>query len=334
MIADLKSYLAYRDSGVPWLGEVPEHWEVRQLGRIGTFSKGNGGTKEDEVIEGVPCVRYGDLYTRHQFFIKKAKACVSIDRLADYTPIQYGDVLFAGSGETIEEIGKSAVNLLSEPACCGGDVIIFRPSIAVDAEFLGLATDCPQATYQKSSMGRGITIMHIYGDDLKYLSIALPPLPEQVAIGRFLDYIDRRTRRYIRAQRKLIALLEEQRQAIIQRAVTRGLDPNVRLKPSGVEWLGEVPGHWEILRNRWLFREVVDTGYPDAELLSIDRFRGVIRQSETGRKERAPKDRSAYKRVRPGEIAYNLMNAFMGSIGVSALDGSSVQLMQSLGLYA
>ncbi len=71
-------------------------------------------------------------------------------------------------------------------------------------------------------------------------------LPEQAAIARFLDYIDRRIRRYIRAKRKLIALLEEQKQAIIQRAVTRGLDPNVRLKPSGVEWLGEIPEHWEM----------------------------------------------------------------------------------------
>ena len=75
-----------------------------------------------------------------------------------------------------------------------------------------------------------------------------PPLPEQAAIVRFLDYVDRRIRRYIRAKQKLIELLNEQKQAIIHRAVTRGLDPNVRLKPSGVEWLGDVPEHWEVMR--------------------------------------------------------------------------------------
>ena len=75
-----------------------------------------------------------------------------------------------------------------------------------------------------------------------------PPGPEQAAIVRFLDHADRRIRRYIRAKQKLIKLLEEQKQAIIHRAVTRGLDPNVRLKPSGVEWLGEVPEHWEVQR--------------------------------------------------------------------------------------
>jgi len=213
-----------KDSRVEWLGEVPAHWEVSQLGRIGTFSKGNGGTKEDEVAEGVPCVRYGDLYTQHRFFVDETKACVSRDRASDYTPIQYGDVLFAGSGETIEEIGKSAVSLLSRPACCGGDVILFRPSVAVDAKFLGLSTDCPQAAYQKSCMGRGITIMHIYGSELKYLSIALPPLPEQAAIVEYLDQaiVDIDTA-VARANRE-IELLEEYRTRLIADVVTGKLD--------------------------------------------------------------------------------------------------------------
>ena len=194
--------------------------------------------------------------TQHWFFVINSRACVTEEKVTDYTPIQHGDILFAGSGETIEEIGKSAVNLISEPACCGGDVILFRPSIKVDATFIGYATDCPQAAYQKSCMGRGITIMHIYGDALKYMFVALPPLPEQAAIVRYLNYVDRRVQRFVRAKQKLIGLLEEEKQAVIHRAVTRGLDPDVPLKDSGVEWLGEVPEHWKILRTRYLFWEV------------------------------------------------------------------------------
>jgi type I restriction enzyme S subunit len=144
--------------------------------------------------------------------------------VADYTPIQYGDVLFAGSGETIEEIGKSAVNLLDEPACCGGDVVIFRPTFQTDAKFLGLATDCPQAAYQKSCMGRGITVMHIYGDELKYLFVTLPPLPEQAAI---VDYLDQATANIdtaiTRAERE-IELLNEYRTRLIADVVTGKLD--------------------------------------------------------------------------------------------------------------
>ncbi|MDE0100353.1 MAG: restriction endonuclease subunit S, partial [Truepera sp.] len=127
-------------------------------------------------------------------------------------------MLFAASGETIDEIGKSAVNLIQSEACCGGDVILFRPERQVEARYMGYATDCRSAAAQKATMGRGTTVMHIYGGQLKYLTLPLPPLPEQIAITHFLDYTDRRIQRYIRAKQKLITLLEEQKQAIIHQA--------------------------------------------------------------------------------------------------------------------
>ena len=253
MIADLKPYPAMKDSGVEWLRAVPEHWEVRRLGQIGRLSKGNGGNKEDEVSLGVPCVRYGDLYTTHTHFILKSRSFVSMAKAEDYTPITFGDVLFAASGETIDEIGESAVNLMQSEACCGGDVILFRSERQVEARYMGYATDCRPAAAQKATMGRGITVKHVYGDQLKYLTLALPPLPEQAAIVRYLDHADRRIRRYIHAKQKLVKLLEEQKQVLIHRAVTGRVDvrtgrPYPAYKDSGVEWLGEVPEHWERAR--------------------------------------------------------------------------------------
>ena len=249
----LHPYPAYKPSGIDWLGDVPEHWEVVQLGRIGVFSKGSGGTKDDEVPDGIPCVRYGDLYTTHRYFINQTRSYISPARATAYTSIDRGDVLFPTSGETIEEIGKSAVSLMHTPVVCGGDLIIFRPKIPVEPRFMGYALDSPPpppppAQTQKSLMGRGITIMHIYSGQLKYLWLPLPPLSEQRAIVRYLDHAADRIQRYVTAKRKLIALLEEEKQAIVNRAVTRGLDLNVRLKPSGVEWLGDVPEHWEVLQ--------------------------------------------------------------------------------------
>ena len=246
----LNPYPAYKPSGVEWLSNVPEHWEMTQLGRIGTFSKGSGGTKDDESSEGIPCVRYGDLYTTHTSFISQTRSRVSPAKAGAYTPINRGDVLFPTSGETIEEIGKSAVNLMDAQVVCGGDVIIFRPIVPIEPKFAGYALDCHSAQTQKSLMGRGITIMHIYSSQLKYLWLPLPPLPEQQAIVRYLDHVDERVRRYVDAKKKLIALLEEEKQAIINQSVTRGLDPAVHLKPSGVEWLGDVPEHWEVRRLR------------------------------------------------------------------------------------
>ena len=253
MSLDLPHYPAYKPSGLDWVGDVPAHWEVVQLGRIGRFSKGRGGTKADEVSEGVPCIRYGDLYTSHKYHIGASRSFVTEADTPNYTPIRYGDILFAGSGETIEEIGKSAVNLIEQPACCGGDVILFRPEREIDARFSGYAIDCPQYQYQKSTMGRGITVMHIYGGELKNLWMALPPLPEQTAIVRYLDHVDRRVQRYIEAKERLITLLQEARQTTIHRAVTRGLDPDVPLQPSGIDWLGDVPEQWEVKKASRLF---------------------------------------------------------------------------------
>ncbi|MCY4090816.1 MAG: restriction endonuclease subunit S [Caldilineaceae bacterium] len=245
-------YATYKPSGLDWLGDIPAHWALVQLGRIGRFSKGSGGTKADEVPDGVPCIRYGDLYTSHKYHIRTSRSCVTETNALNYTPLRFGDVLFAGSGETIEEIGKSAVNLIEQPAVCGGDVILFRPESELNAAFSGYAIDCPASQYQKSTMGRGITVMHIYGSELKNLWLPLPPLPEQTAIARYLDHVDRRIQRYIDTKEKLIALLQEARQANIHRAVTRGLDPDVPLKPSGVDWLGDVPAHWEVRKLRYL----------------------------------------------------------------------------------
>ena len=244
----LKPYPAYKDSGVLWLGEVPEHWDIKPIGRLGFLLKGRGRSKADEIPQGKPCIRYGDLYTQHEYHINQTRAFISKESACYYTPIEYGDILFAASGETIEDIGRSAVNLINSETFCGGDVLLFRPKIEFIPRYLGYASDSPASRHQKACMGKGFTVIHIYGSQLRGLTVPIPPLPEQSTIVRYLDYVDRRIQRYIRAKQKLIMLLEEQKQAIIHRAVTRGLDPKVRLKPSGVEWLGEVPEHWEVSR--------------------------------------------------------------------------------------
>ena len=251
-------YPAYKESGIEWLGDFPSHWEILQIGRLGTLRKCNGGTKADELIEGVPCVRYGDLYTHHAGFIRTSRSCVSADRAPDYTQIQYGDVLFAASGETIDEIGKSAVSLMETDACCGGDVILLRTSLDVDATFMGYATDSPQATFQKGRMGRGITVMHIYSDQIKYLSLAVPPVTEQRVISVFLDRETAKIDALVAKKERLIELLQEKRTALITRAVTKGLDPDVPMKDSGVEWLGEIPVHWEVSQLNRVVRRFVD----------------------------------------------------------------------------
>ena len=253
MIAGLKPYPEMKHSGVNALGPVPSHWEVAKLGHIGRLFKGNGASKEDEVPTGIPCIRYGDLYTRHNYFIRDSRAYISEVRASDYTPIEFGDILFAASGETIDEIGKSAVNLMQGRAYCGGDVIVFRPKQRLDSGYMGYATDFRPAILQKARMGRGFTVVHIYGNQLKKLAVPLPPIQEQTGIVRFLDHMGRRIQRYIDAKQKLIALLEEQEQAAIDHAVTGQIEPRTGKRHAAYRqvhgaWLRAVPERWRVVR--------------------------------------------------------------------------------------
>jgi type I restriction enzyme S subunit len=213
-----------KQSGMPWLGEIPEHWDVRQMRHVGYLLKGTGGTKEDAVVTGVPCVRYGELYTAYRNFIRKTRTFVTPSRALQYTSIQYGDVLFAASGEKIDEIGKSAVNLMVEPAVCGGDIVILRPTAAAHAPFLGYACDSHQAAHQKATMCRGTTIKHIYPDELRGLQICFPPIEEQQKIAMALDANLLELNDTVGRMENEITLLREYRARLIADVVTGQLD--------------------------------------------------------------------------------------------------------------
>lgn len=191
----------------PWsklLGILPNGWSAKKLGQIGRFIRGCGGPKEDETNEGFPCVRYGDLYTYHDACIRDTRSRISADRVHSYTKLNYGDLLFASSGETLEEIGKSAANLMREPAYCGGDVIILRPNVEVSPSYLGHIAESTGSRTQKSRMGRGSTVMHIYADQLRNLIVPVPPIEEQRRIAEILDTVDDT----IGAAERVIAKLE------------------------------------------------------------------------------------------------------------------------------
>jgi len=145
--------------------------------------------------------------------------------------------------------------------------------------------DCRPVAAEKARMGRGITVMHIYGAQLKCLMIPLPPLVEQTEIARFLDHANRRIERYIGAKQKLIALLEKHKQALIHEAVTGRIDvrtgrPYPAYKESGVEWLGTVPAHWEVWRSKRAFRPRTERARPGDIQLSATQAYGVIAQAD------------------------------------------------------
>lgn len=213
-----------RDSGVEWLGKVPAHWKVVELGRVGTFARGRGGSKLDEKDSGVPYVRSGDLYTYHDHHIVDTRSFLDDEAAKAYTPIRYGDVLFAASGETLEEIGKSAVNLVRSVTKCGRDVIVYRPECKWDPWFLGYQLGSAHASQQKATMGRVFTAVHIYIRQLRLLHTTVPPLPEQRAIADFIHREATRIDALVTKTQEAIELLREYRDSLISAAVTGQID--------------------------------------------------------------------------------------------------------------
>ena len=237
----LKPYPDYKDSGVPWLGKVPSHWAVRRIRTIASVISGatpssNTGSYWEGHIAWVTPQDLGALGSRYmttsarRITRKGYEACGA-------TMAPAGSVVIS----TRAPIGHTGI--LSSTACTNQGCRLLVPNGAIQPEHLYYSLKV--ARPELESIGQGTTFAELSRNELARFAVPVAPRREQAAIVRFLDHADRRIRRYIRAKQKLIALLEEQKQAIIHQAVTRGLDPNVRLKPSGVEWLGDVPEHWE-----------------------------------------------------------------------------------------
>ena len=231
-------YPAYKPSDVPWLGDLPEHWDVVPTRALLSLKKQLVGDRAD---------KYTLLSLTKQGIIARdmenpeGKFPASFET---YQVVEPGDLVFClfDIDETPRTIGLSSMT-----GMITGAYTRFVCPNEQNRRFI----------YQLYlSLDNGKLLKPLYSGLRKVITkstflsatIPLPPLHEQAAIVRYLDHADRRIRRYVDAKRKLIGLLEEEKQVIINQAVTRGLDPNVPLKPSGVEWLGDVPEHWEVRR--------------------------------------------------------------------------------------
>ena len=164
-------------------------WEVSQLGDLGTFAKGRGIARGDLCETGARCVRYGELYTLYENYVAKPKSRIPPEVADAAFPIKKGDLLFAGSGETAEEIGICVAYVGNHPAYAGGDIIVLRAS-GHDAVYLAHLLNAPVAVRQKARMAQGDAIVHIRADHLAEVGLPLPPLPEQHAIATILSDMD------------------------------------------------------------------------------------------------------------------------------------------------
>ena len=190
-------------------------WETKRLGELGSFAKGRGVKRDDVSYEGLPCIRYGELYTRYQNYILEVTSRIPPNVAATALPIKTGDLLFAGSGETAEEIGRCAAYLGEEQAYAGGDVIVLTP-LGQNSIYLGHLMNSPIVSAQKTRLGQGDAVVHIYINNLAQVEIELPPIDEQNAIAEVLSNVDG----LLNALDALIAKKQAIKQATMQQLLT------------------------------------------------------------------------------------------------------------------
>ena len=169
---------------------IPTEWQETRLVDIGVFSKGSGITKDQLIVTGHNAIRYGELYTKYNFKIEKVYSHIPTEIIPTTTKIKYGDILLAGSGETNEEIGKSATYLLHEDCYAGGDLIIFSPKNA-NSLFLSYFLNIGEGRKKLTELGQGQSVVHIYKSEVEKLKLHLPSLPEQNRIVSVIETWDK-----------------------------------------------------------------------------------------------------------------------------------------------
>lgn len=243
MIADLKPYGEYKESGLPWLGQVPGHWEVRRLkSAAANVIEQTNDMNEREVYVALEHVESWTGRVRPQSDSKLFSGHVK--------RFKFNDVLFGKLRPYLAKVTRVGLD-----GVCAGEFFVLRPTDrSLSSAYLELQLRAKHTIDVINGSTFGAKMPRADWQFCGNLPIPLPPPDEQAAIVRVLDWANGRLERAIRAKRKVIALLNEQKQAIIHRAVTRGIDPSVPLKDSGVPWLGEIPKHWEVRRLRHLIQ--------------------------------------------------------------------------------
>jgi type I restriction enzyme S subunit len=312
MIEDLKPYPQYKDSGLPWLGQVPAHWTVLRIKTVlqETDRRSREGT---ETLLSLTRIRG---LIPHRDMTKKMHGAKT---LVGYKKYRAGQLVMNRMQAWSGMFGANENNGLVSPDYAVFDVL-GKHSVQFILERIKSPDLVGQFALESKGIGSGFN--RLYTDRFGQIAISLPPPSEQAAIARFLAWATNRLDRAIGAKRRIIALLQEQKQAIIQRAVTRGLDPSVPLKDSGIPWLGEIPEHWEVRRAKYLFREIDDrSARGGEELLSVSHMTGVTPRSQKNITMFKAASYAGHKLCQPGDLVINTMWAWMGALGTSSYPG-------------
>ncbi len=317
-----KPYPAYKDSGVEWLGEIPAHWDLRRLKTSAAVQLSNVDKKSVEGQEAVRLCNYTDVYYHERISanLDFMAATATSDQVRRFA-LRKGDVLITKDSESWTDIAVPTVVAEDLPGVlCGYHLAHIRPTHVCHGPFLARAFSAIGPRDQFQVAANGITRFGLGGDAIATGLFAMPPEPEQRAIAAFLDRETARIDALVAKKERLIELLQEQRTALITRAVTKGLDANAPISGTGSTVFPPVPSGWELRKLRRLLTRVkrpvkVD---PDSEYREIG-----IRSWGKGIFHKEPvrgvllEDKSVFG-IEPGDFVLNIVFAWEGAVAVAA----------------
>ena len=302
------TYDRYRDSGVKWIGEVPEGWNVKRLKHLVRQVSDKVSSKESPL-------RYIGMENVESWSGHLIDGNAEVEGLAaKFAP---NDVIF---GKLRPYLAKTTK--LHFTGICSTEFIVFRARGGIEPDFLAYLLRSPDFVSYIDSSTYGSKMPRANPNFIANCSIVAPSFPEQRAIAAFLDDKCAKIDEAVRIKEAQIVLLRERRQILIQQAVTRGLNPDAPMKDSGIDWIGQIPAHWEVLPLKRLFRERNDRSTTGTEtLLSLRMNEGLVPHDDVSDKAIDADALKDYKQVFPRQLVMNRMRASIGIFGVVTASG-------------
>lgn len=309
-----KKYDLYIESGIPWMRKMPSHWDTRRAKYM--FKKENRPVSDTDEV--VTCFRDGMVTLR-----KKRRTTGFTESLKEigYQGIRKGDLVihvmdaFAGAIGVSDSDGKGTP-VYSVCTALGDFNHHYYAYALREMAKKGFIQSLYRGIRERSSDFR----FDVFGNQ----TLPIPPRDEQDKIVRYLDWQVSKINRLIDVKKKEINRLSELKKTVVNEAVTHGLNPDVPMKFSGVEWLGDIPAHWTTIKLRQILHPFSEKNHPELPLLSVVREQGVIIRNVEDKESNhnfIPDDLSGYKMVKKGQFAMNKMKAWQGSYGISTYTG-------------
>ncbi|WP_062263009.1 restriction endonuclease subunit S [Endozoicomonas arenosclerae] len=322
-LAAMPRYEAYKDSGVEGAGIIPANWAFNRIKNEIVLLTGYPFKSEKYTSEGIKLAR-GINVKQGVLDWKDTQYWPEITSELKQYLLKAGDILIGMDGS---KVGKNFCWVANEelPILLLQRVARLRTKEKLDSRFLYWNLACNRFLNWVNQSKTDPMVPHIAPKDIQDYQITFPSVNEQKAIAAYLDTKTTQIDQAITIKEQQIELLKERRQILIQNAVTHGLDPQVPMRDSGVEWIGEIPAHWEVVANRSLFKERVEPGREGLPLLMVSIHSGVsddeVSDEENIRGRVKIEDKTKYNLVKPGDIVFNMMRAWQGAIGAVRVDG-------------